>query len=112
MKIDFTALFCPIDDFYQSFEPRYHQRLLADGFKLHLVINEFGEMLAFQISPGNVDDRVPVPGMSSELFGKLYGDKGYISAKIARQLLGQGIEFTIRDNFFHKSGLSLQSLVR
>ncbi len=49
------------------------------GFKLHLAINGFGEMLAFQISPGNVDDRVP--GVS----------KGYISAKPARQLLGQGV---------------------
>jgi hypothetical protein len=27
------------------------------GFKLHLVVNEHGEILAFQLTPGNVDDR-------------------------------------------------------
>ncbi len=57
-------------------------------------------MLAFQISPGNVDDRIPVPGMSKGLFGKLFGDKGCISVKLARQLLDDGLELvtSIRDN--------------
>src|SRR5579883_3172513 len=31
------------------------------GFKLHLIINEFGEILSFIITPANVDDRKPVP---------------------------------------------------
>ncbi len=31
------------------------------GFKLHLVVNEHGEILAIQLTPGNVDDRKPVP---------------------------------------------------
>jgi hypothetical protein len=31
------------------------------GFKLHLVINECGEVLAFTLTAGNVDDRKPVP---------------------------------------------------
>ena len=30
------------------------------GFKLHLVINEQGELLAFALTPGNRDDRRPV----------------------------------------------------
>jgi hypothetical protein len=30
------------------------------GFKLHRVVNECGELLAFPITPGNVDDRRPV----------------------------------------------------
>ena len=34
------------------------------GFKLHLVVNDRGEILRFCITPGNVDDRKPVPGLS------------------------------------------------
>ncbi len=52
------------------------------GFKLHLVVNDKGEILAFYISAGNMDDRTPVPQMVSSLFGKLFGDKGYISKKL------------------------------
>ena len=31
------------------------------GFKLHLVINDCGEILSLRLTPGNVDDRHPVP---------------------------------------------------
>jgi len=61
------------------------------GFKLHLVINERGEMLAFYLSPGNVDDRVPVPKLAKRLFGKLFGDKGYISQALFDDLLEQDV---------------------
>jgi transposase len=30
------------------------------GFKLHLVVNEEGELLNVHLTPGNVDDRKPV----------------------------------------------------
>jgi hypothetical protein len=46
------------------------------GFKLHLVINECGELLACQITPANVDDRKPVPKLCHRLFGKLIADRG------------------------------------
>ncbi len=46
------------------------------GFKLHLVVNERGELLRLCITPGNVDDRKPVLGLVKSLFGKLFGDKG------------------------------------
>jgi hypothetical protein len=46
------------------------------GFKLHLVVNDRGELLAFCLTPGNVDDRRPVPRLVRRLFGKLFGDKG------------------------------------
>ncbi len=52
------------------------------GFKLHLIVNDRGELLAFALTPGNVDDRKPVPEMARGLFGKLFGDKGYISQKL------------------------------
>jgi hypothetical protein len=57
------------------------------GFKLHLVINDCGELLACQITPGNVDDRQPVPALCSRLFGKLIADRGYISQPLFEQLL-------------------------
>ncbi|HCB49490.1 MAG TPA: IS982 family transposase, partial [Chloroflexi bacterium] len=48
------------------------------GFKLHLVVNDCGEILALHLTPGNVDDRKPVPLLSKDLFGKLFGDRGYL----------------------------------
>lgn len=57
------------------------------GFKLHLVVNECGELLACQITPGNVDDRTPVPTLCQRLFGKLIADRGYISQTLFEQLL-------------------------
>ena len=57
------------------------------GIKLHLVVNDCGELLACQITPGNVDDREPVPTLSRRLFGKLIADRGYISRALFEQLL-------------------------
>ena len=57
------------------------------GFKLHLVVNDQGELLAFCLTPGNVDDRQPVPKLAKNLLGKLFGDKGYLSQPLAQQLL-------------------------
>lgn len=56
------------------------------GFKLHLVVNDRGELLAFCLTPGNIDDRRPVPRLVRRLFGKLFGDRGYISQALAEQL--------------------------
>ena len=56
------------------------------GFKLHLVFNDRGEILNIVLTPGNVDDRAPVPQLVKDLFGKLFGDKGYISRPLAEQL--------------------------
>jgi hypothetical protein len=61
------------------------------GFKLHLVINEYGEVLAFTLTPGNVDDRKPIPQMVKWLFGKLFGDKGYLSQPLLETLLEHGL---------------------
>ncbi len=62
------------------------------GFKLHLVINDMGEVLACVLTPGNVDDRTPVPKLTKELFGKLFGDKGYISKALFDELFERGIQ--------------------
>ena len=57
-----------------------------NGFKLHLVVNDQGELLAIQLTPGNFDDRRPVPTLAKRLWGKLFGDKGYISKKLFEPL--------------------------
>jgi len=61
------------------------------GFKLHLVINDKGELMAFSITTANVDDRKPAVNLVKTLIGKLIGDKGYISKKLSATLLGQGL---------------------
>jgi hypothetical protein len=60
------------------------------GFKLHLVVNDCGELLACCLTVGNTDDRAPVPKLVKRLFGKLFGDKGYLSQALFEQLFEQG----------------------
>ena len=62
------------------------------GFKLHLMINDEGELLAFRVTRGEVDDREPVWQMAQELWGDLYGDRGYISKALHDDLLAQGLK--------------------
>jgi transposase len=57
------------------------------GFKLHLVVNDQGEILSCCVTPGNTDDRRPVPKLLRHLFGKVFGDKGYLSKPLADQLM-------------------------
>jgi Transposase DDE domain len=62
------------------------------GLKLHFVINERGELLAFRFTPGNVDDRTPVPDLAAPLWGKLFGDRGYISRALLERLQQTGVQ--------------------
>jgi hypothetical protein len=64
------------------------------GFKLHLIINDKGEILSFYLTKGNVDDRNVklMTSMTEQIFGKLFGDKGYISKALADLLWGNGIQ--------------------
>jgi hypothetical protein len=74
------------------------------GFKLHLVVNDRGELLAFRITPGNVDDREPVPELTQGLTGKLIGDRGYISSQLFHILWERGLHLVtkIRKNMHNK----------
>ena len=56
------------------------------GFKLHLIFNDRGEILNVSLTAGNVDDRKPVPELVKELFGKLFGDKVYLSQPLFHEL--------------------------
>jgi len=62
------------------------------GFKLNIVINHKGELMAVRITPGNKDDRAPVEAMVKYLKGKLFGDKGYIGEKLRQKLWKNGIQ--------------------
>jgi len=66
------------------------------GFKLHLVINDKGEIMAFKLTAGNVDDRKPVPDLVKDLMGKLIGDKGYISKDLFSSLYNQGLQLVTK----------------
>src|SRR5690606_16600414 len=64
------------------------------GFKLHLIINDRGEILSFYLTKGNVDDRnlKAMASMTQDIFSKLFGDKGYISKALSEILWGNGIQ--------------------
>jgi len=77
------------------------------GFKLHLIINDKGEILSFYLTKGNVDDRdaKAITRMTKEIFGKLFGDKGYISKALSDLLFGNGIQLitAVRRNMKSKA---------
>ena len=54
------------------------------GFKLHLIINDKGEILSFVVTPANIDDRQPLKNRKfvEKISHKLYADKGYIDKKL------------------------------
>ena len=72
------------------------------GFKLHVIINDTGDLLAVALTPGNRDDRGPLWGMNPEmpLHGSLYGDRGYISKDLREKLRKQRINlvYKVRKN--------------
>ena len=84
------------------------------GFKLHLVINDRGEILSVRLTPGNVDDRKPVPQLVRKLFGKVFGDKGYISQplyELLRQTLGIQLVTKLRSNAKNRLPMSLMDRI-
>jgi len=59
--------------------------------KPHLTVNSKGELLSIRLTPGNTDDRKPIPEMCGGLFGMLFGDKGHLSKDLSKTLAEQGI---------------------
>ena len=57
------------------------------GFKLHLLVDDCGEILSFQVTRGNVDDRKPMPTLMKSFIGKVFADKGYILQKLTDLLV-------------------------
>jgi transposase len=66
------------------------------GFKLHLVTNDCGELLSIRLTPGNTDDRQPVPQMVKGMFGKLFADKGYVSQPLFETLFDEQVQLVTK----------------
>lgn len=68
------------------------------GFKLHLVTNDLGQVVDFMLTPGNVDDRKPlkIERFIKKLWGKLYGDKGYIGKELFKNLFFKGVHLVTK----------------
>lgn len=68
------------------------------GFKLHIIVNEKGDLLSTMLTPGNVDDRHQslMTKLTKNVVGKLFGDKGYFSAKLFKFLFKRGIRLIAR----------------
>ncbi len=69
---------------------------LVFGFKLHMVINENGEIHSLTLTKGNVDDRIPVPNLTEKLTGLLFGDKGYIAKELFQKLFDRGLKLVTK----------------
>ena len=81
------------------------------GFKLHIVINDKGEILDFLFTPANVDDRAPLKNKNfhDKIFGKLVADKGYISKSLFDELFIDGIHLITKIKKNMKNSLMLLS---
>jgi len=66
------------------------------GLKLHLVFNHERQIVALKLTPGNVNDTTPVPELTKDLIGKLFGDKGYVGKELAQRLLRRGLALMTR----------------
>ena len=79
------------------------------GFKLHIVINDKGEILDFLFIQADVDDRTPLKNKNfhDKIFGKLVGDKGYISKDLFDELFIDGIHLITKIRKNIKNSLML-----
>lgn len=66
------------------------------GFKLHIVVNNQGELMSFCLTKGNVDDRTVVKKLMANLNGLAVGDKGYLGQKLADDLQKQDLRFVTK----------------
>ena len=68
------------------------------GFKLHIITNDCGGIIDFMLTPANVNDTNPLKlkGYISKLYGKLFGDKGYLSKDLFQSLFSNGIHLVTK----------------
>lgn len=77
---------------FQNFSERGHTSMgWFYGLKLHLIINNKGQIMAIKITPGNTDDRKAFVKMAKNLIGKCYADKGYLSQALFETLMKKGL---------------------
>lgn len=85
------------------------------GFKLHLLCNDHGDLLWIYLTTGNIDDRVALEHMMDceglEMFGKIFGDKGYISARLFKKFIEEkhvNLVTSLRENMKSKLPVSAE----
>ncbi len=66
------------------------------GLKLHLVINDRGELMAFKMTSGNRHDSKEAVPLLKKFKGLAFGDKGYLGKKIFEELFEAGIKLITR----------------
>lgn len=64
------------------------------GFKLHLICNEREELLNFMITLGDMYNRKPLD--VEIIYGKFFGDKGYIGKNLFERLFVDEIQLTTK----------------
>lgn len=75
---------------------------VLDGFMgvsstwLSLIVASYELVACLSLTPGNVDDRTPVPDRVKNLRGTLCGDRGSISASLTPLLFEQGLHLITR----------------
>ena len=77
------------------------------GFKVHVIINGWGEILDFTITPGNIVDNNAkvIEKVTEKIHGKVYGDKGYLlNPEMFKKLYSKGVHVVtkIRSNMKNK----------
>lgn len=77
------------------------------GFKIHLVIHDKGEIIQWQLTPGNVDDRAPLKDsrFTERLFGKFFADRGYISQDLFDMLFVDDMHLVTKIKWNMKNSL-------
>jgi Transposase DDE domain len=66
------------------------------GFKLHVIVNQKGELMDAKLDSARVDDREVLSKMCHNLFGDLIGDRGYIGKEFKETLKNMGINLITR----------------
>jgi hypothetical protein len=79
------------------------------GFKLHLVVNDAGELLAVYLTAANRHELKALPQLVKRLFGKLFGDMAYLSQSMFEQLMEQGIHLITKLKSNMKNKLMLMT---
>ena len=62
------------------------------GLKLHIIVDEKGNLMRVKLTPGNTDDRKVVDQMTDGITGLLVADKGYLSKELFLRLYRRGIK--------------------
>lgn len=79
------------------------------GFKLHVVVNEYGELLAIYLTAATRHELKALPRLVKRLFGKLFGDMAYLSQPVFEQLMQQGIQLITKLKANMKNKLMLMT---